>query len=176
MGGRVLREVRRHTKPQRAAAEKGTPRARIGQGETRRGRLAQHTKNMTPETAVEMVRLIMARGKTALEAFREFSDAEMGAAVNAELDAKQGPGFGPLFELACEAGAEERDEKDMEQAVELWLAGWTSEKPSASCAVMSWYWRSPPKGKRPRGKLHLSTNQAYRAMRRSLGLPILLFR
>ncbi len=129
---------------------------------------------MTHGTAVEMIRLLMAQGKTALEAMREFNEETVKAAVRSELDELLG--FGPLFELAVAASAEERDEKDMEQAVELWVAGWTSEKPSASCAVMSWYWRSPPKGKRPLGRQYLSTNQAYRAMRRSLGLPILLFR
>lgn len=131
---------------------------------------------MTPETAVEMLRLMMAQGKTALEAVREFGEEQIRNAVRHELDEHVGPGFGPLFEISCEASFQEREEKDFEQATELWLAGWTSEKVTPTSQVMSWYWRAPAKGKRPLGRRYLSTNQAYRAMCRSLGRPILLHR
>jgi len=66
---------------------------------------------------------------------------------------------------------EEAHEKDFEQAIELWMAGWTSEPLRHGLEVMSWYWRRPPIGKRSRGKLFYSTNQAFMSLRRSQGRP-----
>ncbi len=128
----------------------------------------------------------LAEGKTHLEALREFDRQKFRAAMLAEVYAPgSGVNFGSgntLLSLSSLADREEADEKDMEQAIELWLAGWTSELPAhyntpegkemakndpwSRCAVMSWYWRRPPKGKRTQGRLFLSTNQAFNAMKR----------
>lgn len=62
----------------------------------------------------------------------------------------------------------ESNERDLEDAIDLWAAGWTSETPNKTQAdVMSWYWRAPAKGKRKFGRRYLSTAQAISAMRRA---------
>lgn len=62
--------------------------------------------------------------------------------------------------------AEQRD-KDFNKAIELWLAGWTSEPIRDGLEIMSWYWRRPPIGKRKFGRLFLSTDQALKHLRAS---------
>jgi len=59
---------------------------------------------------------------------------------------------------------EERRDEELGQAIELWLAGWKSEPVRQGSEIMSWYWRRPPKGKRKKGKLFLSTQQAINAL------------
>lgn len=47
----------------------------------------------------------------------------------------------------------------------LILAGWKFELPAISDPEpWQWYWRRPPKGKAKKGRLFLSTNQAYQAL------------
>lgn len=61
----------------------------------------------------------------------------------------------------------EMNERDFEQASALWAAGWTAETPHATQEdIMSYYWRRPGKRKGKKGRLFLSTNQAYNAMTR----------
>lgn len=61
----------------------------------------------------------------------------------------------------------------MEKALELSAAGWKAELHdhtphpyTGNVDVMSWYWRGPPIGNRKQGKLFLSTNQAYNALKK----------
>lgn len=122
----------------------------------------------------------------ALEQFdqREFSNAALAEVESGEAictldrgfvtnDERKLPG---LFELLIRANFQRRDSKDMEQAIELWTAGWTSEDPNPQlrksgdfwlqCQTMSLYWRRPPRTKHRKGRLFLSTNQAWRAMKK----------
>lgn len=63
--------------------------------------------------------------------------------------------------------------EDMEKALQLSEAGWQAEikehhipHPYTGCVdVMSWYWRSPPKRKNSKGRLFLSTSQAWNAFK-----------
>ncbi len=80
-----------------------------------------------------------------------------------------------LFALSCRAHRQRTDTREMqEQAIPLYMAGWTSEVPECfknnsadfwrQCPVMSLYWRAPSKLPGKPGRRYLSTNQAYRAM------------
>lgn len=111
---------------------------------------------------------LLAQGKTPLEALREFDREKWNAAMLGEIDL----GGTTLLNLGAAANREEMNEGDMEQATELWLAGWTSETPSKTQVdVMSWYWRRPPRRKGKPGRFYWSTNQAYNAMRKESELP-----
>jgi hypothetical protein len=114
----------------------------------------------------EMFRLLLSKGKTHLEAMNEFDQEKLKQAVKDEID-DRGP-RSVLLDLVAEAGRQRREQDDFSQATDLWLAGWTSEKPYPNSQVMSWYWRAPAKGKRPLGRKYLSTNQAWRALQRTL--------
>lgn len=60
-----------------------------------------------------------------------------------------------------------QEDRDFEKAIELWMAGWTSEPIRPGLRIMSWYWRRPPIGKRPKGRLFLSTDQALNHLRKA---------
>lgn len=121
---------------------------------------------------------LLAQGKTPLEALRAFDREKWYAAMSEELE----QGGTTLLNLGAVAGREECDETALEQATELWLAGWTSELPESyrtpqaieaakvdawrKCAVMSWYWRRPPRRQGKPGRFYWSTNQAYSAMKK----------
>lgn len=132
----------------------------------------------------------MSEGMTYAEAMEHFDEKEFHAAAMAELDCGQAriqhwpeemgcftndsrklPG---LFELATRAGYQQRESEAMNQAIELWAAGWTSElprKPSsddfwAQVQTMSLYWRRPARRKGKPGKFYPSTNQAWMALKR----------
>jgi hypothetical protein len=122
----------------------------------------------------------LAEGKSHLEALREFNHRKLHDALRDTLDTDEGR---ELLDLLALAGREECDEKETEKAIELWLAGWTSDLPEqyktpeaqerakndpwSRCAVMSWYWRAPSKRKGRPGRRYLSTSQAHNAMRRA---------
>lgn len=123
------------------------------------------------EAYTEMFQLLLKQGKTHLEAYREFDEEKLRKALLDSLDSgPPGKRNLALLDLMALAGMEKADEADREQCFELWSQGWTSEKVTPDSRPMSWYWRSPPKGKRPLGRRYLSTNQAWLAMRRRLGL------
>lgn len=132
----------------------------------------RETMSSLVETYREAMRLMIAKGMTPLEALREFDQDKFNAALREELETCYGCGQdeGSLLVMVGKAGREEMNEKDMEQAIELWLAGWTSELPNKTQTdVMSWYWRRPPRVAGKQGRLFLSTNQAHRAMRKEAG-------
>src|SRR5512144_492155 len=60
----------------------------------------------------------------------------------------------------------EQNDRDFGLAIELWQMGWKSEPLRPGLAIMSWYWRRPPRGNRKRGRLFYSTDQAYSHMLR----------
>lgn len=126
----------------------------------------------------------IAEGMSYSEALAEFDLQAFQKAMLAEGELRPGCGRDEeslLSLLAC-AGREERDARDMEKAIELWSHGWTSELPESyttkeaieaaktdmwrRCAVMSFYWRRPPRTKSRKGKRFLSTDQAYNALRK----------
>lgn len=121
-------------------------------------------------------RLLVAKGHTPFEAFSMFDAGELWNMAMEEVR-ERGPmethaDSDSLICLCVSAQQEERDRKDLEeQAIPLWLAGWTSEPQSKDAQVMSWYWRAPAKGKRPLGRRFLSTNQAFMALQRQTQNP-----
>lgn len=55
----------------------------------------------------------------------------------------------------------------MPQVDALMAAGWKFEIPSQSgTEPWQWYWRRPPRRKGTKGRLFLSTNQAFNALKR----------
>jgi len=79
-----------------------------------------------------------------------------------------------MLDILAKASHQEREKKDMEQALELSAAGWQAEiQPhhtphpfTGNVQVMSWYWRRPARRKNQKGRLYLSTNQAWNAMKK----------
>jgi hypothetical protein len=106
----------------------------------------------------------MKQGMSPLEAVNQFSKADLNEALNREIK----DGGTTLLDIVANAGREERNDNDMNKAIELWLNGWTSSSPTNRDDVMSWYWRSPPKGKRKIGRQYLSTDQAFNALCKTL--------
>jgi len=118
----------------------------------------------------------LAEGMTHAEALAEFNRGEWNEAMNAEIMEGGSNRSDSLLDLAAKAGFEERNLRDLDQAIELWQAGWTSEDPNPqrdhSCfwsqsQVMSWYWRAPSKRPGKPGRRYLSTNQAFNAMKKA---------
>ncbi len=79
-----------------------------------------------------------------------------------------------MLEILARKGHKESNDAEMEKALELSAAGWQAELGpghvphpfTGSVDVMSWYWRRPPRRKGSKGRLFLSTNQAYMALKR----------
>ena len=116
------------------------------------------------DTYRDAFRAFLAQGMTHSEALDQFETSEFMAAVLMQVENREGL---ELFNLYCLAHREKSNEYDMEKALELWLAGWTSETPHVTqIDVMSWYWRAPSKRRGRPGRRYLSTNQAYNAMKR----------
>lgn len=130
----------------------------------------------------------LAQGMTHAEAYDQFDDKELRAAMRAELEG--GLFIDPdteqlvnedrkpsLLDLISLAQYQKRSIRDFEQqAIPLMLAGWTIDTPPDKYSnaegwlqrqTMSLYWRAP--GKRPGkpGRRYLSTQQAFNAMQRA---------
>lgn len=121
---------------------------------------------MTPDFFKDAFRVLLESGKTHLEAYQSFDPKEWNEAMLEEMD---GVGYqSEMLRLVTIAGREEMNERDLGKATELWLAGWKSETPYPQTQkdIMSWYWRRPPRGNRKKGRLFLSTDQAYNALLR----------
>ncbi len=121
---------------------------------------------MTAQYYIDTLRTLMAKGMTPREACEHFDEQDLSEAMF--HDDTPHEDTRALLEICAEAMQEKQNERDSTQAIELWLAGWTSEAPhpGQQGRVMSWYWRAPPKGKRPLGRRYLSTNQAFMALKR----------
>ena len=123
-------------------------------------------------------KLHLKNGLTHAEALAEFEEDKWNAAVLAELNEggiRRNPetfametdlGDVPLFVLSGRAMRDQSNLDDMQQAYELWGAGWTSEIPKGAVDVMSWYWRRPSRRPGKPGRRYLSTNQAWMAMKK----------
>jgi len=122
------------------------------------------------DTYRDAFKAMLKSGMTPLEALHEFETEKFNAALLEELEIRKGDAWhdaNSLLSLAARAGREESNQREMEKAIELWLAGWTSETPhSTQEDVMSWYWRRLPRRKGKPGRRYLSTQQAYNAMKR----------
>lgn len=79
-----------------------------------------------------------------------------------------------MLDILSRKDFKESNDQEMERALELSAAGWQAELGSGhskhpfdgQVSVMSWYWRRPPRRKGGKGRLFLSTGQAYNAMQR----------
>lgn len=122
---------------------------------------------------------MMNGGKSAWEAFQEFDGKDFNRALVEELSSSNvhvNPktfthetldGLPSLLTLSSWASREKMNEEDTEKAIELWMAGWTSEADAKTQKdVMSWYWRRPSKRPGKLGRKFHSTNQAFMALRR----------
>jgi hypothetical protein len=129
------------------------------------GPLHHERKVMTPEFAVDLFHDLLSQGKTHAEVEAMFTKEQIRDVICSEGDVINQLEF---LKLIGTAGLEQRNDKDIDKATELWLAGWVSETPypSQRHAVMSWYWRRPPRTKNRPGRRYLSTNQAYNAMKK----------
>ncbi len=110
---------------------------------------------------------LLKQGKSHLEAFEEFELRDFNLAMLDELKHGRREGMPSLLELAAIANREQMNSNDMDKAIELWLAGWVSLTPhKCQQNIMSWYWRRPPIRKRKMGRLFLSTDQAFNALKK----------
>ncbi len=136
---------------------------------------------LSPDLVLTLLACCLAEGSDAREAVLEVGEARVQEAWKAADP--RGDTAGRLLAMLSVKGRMDRDDADMEQALELTSAGWTSEDPRAvnsphlpppkniweKTAVMSWYWRAPSKRKGKPGRKFLSTNQAWRAMKKAAG-------
>ncbi len=138
----------------------------------------------SPDLVLTLIGCCLAEGSDVREAILEVGEDRVTEAwkLASETDPR-GDTAGRLLALISVKGRMDMDDKDMEQALALTEAGWTSEDPRAvnsphlpppkniweKTAVMSWYWRAPSKRPGKPGRRYNSTNQAWRAMMRAAG-------
>ena len=114
---------------------------------------------------VDIFRLLLAKGKTHAEALAEFDRKAVNEALRKGLDDNDISSGCTLLDLMSLAGREERSKADMEnQAIPLWLAGWTSHPVTKDSDVFQWQWRAPSKRPGKPGRKYPSTSQAFNAM------------
>lgn len=120
---------------------------------------------MNAEFAVDLFKDLLSKGKTHAEVEAMFTREQIREVLFTQGDVVNQLEF---LKLCGKALMENQNDRDMDQAIELWLAGWTSETPyeCQKLMVMSWYWRRPPRTKNRPGRLYLSTQQAYNALKR----------
>lgn len=118
---------------------------------------------MSPDSAHTLIQILQKQNMTLTEAFEQFDGESMQICLAEALEL-QGINH-PLFKLAREEGRQKAHQRCLEeQCYELWLAGWKTE--GGGPDSWQWYWRRPPKGNRPKGKLFRSTNQAWNALKK----------
>lgn len=134
------------------------------------------------DTYLIAFRKFLADGMTYAEAFREFDEEKIRAAAWQEIrdDPASFHSEDSLWSMTVRAGWERMNESSKDQCYDLWSAGWTSEVPESArhnskdfwrqLQLMSLYWRAPSKRPGKPGRRYLSTNQAWRAMQKDLGL------
>lgn len=119
---------------------------------------------MTADFAHDLMNRFTGEGMSLTEARKQFSDDDWRSAVNDALELLGAEH--PFFALACQCSREESHEECLEtQCYELMMAGWTVE-PNKREDAWAWKWRRPARTKHRPGRLYLSTNQAYRALKR----------
>lgn len=120
--------------------------------------------NSRTEVYLTAFRRFLDEGMTPLEASKQFDKDKLNSAWSDYLGE---PEARELLDLCVLATGEEMDGRQADKALELWLAGWTSERPEGSLRTdyMSFYWRAPPKRPNKPGRRYLSTDQAFKAMK-----------
>lgn len=135
---------------------------------------------MSYDTYLAAFRKFLSEGMTYSEALDEFDTQALMRSCFAEMDRDRSilNDQESLFGLMIKGFRQMSDDADMEQAYELWGAGWTSEVPESyksnsrdfwrQCPTMSLYWRAPSKRPGRPGRRYLSTNQAWRALQKQI--------
>ena len=73
----------------------------------------------------------------------------------------------PEFQQLVKQYKHEAWVETMKEVDALLLANWKFELPQTrDPEPFQWYWRSPPKENRKKGRLYLSTTQAFNAMKK----------
>jgi hypothetical protein len=104
---------------------------------------------------------LLNKGMSYLGAYGQFNEADILSAVREEKRSCH-PRKWDLSILCEEAMREERHERDMQRAFELWENSWTNLKPARlRTEVMAWQWRAPATGNRTEGRRFGSTNLAW---------------
>lgn len=138
----------------------------------------------------ELFQQLVADGMTHADAIHHFDPDLLRAAVNEEMERgdcarffnmetlspENACGHETLFDLTVKASFEQRQIDDFNnQALPLYMAGWTSEEPNPTNSkdfwrqtqIMSLYWRAPSKRPGKPGRRYLSTQQAFNAIQRA---------
>lgn len=122
--------------------------------------------------------MLLSQGMTPLEAMEEFDKEEWNVAMVAEMESGilcQHPktfelmtedGKLSLLQLSCRASRDKMNDQDIGKALELWMAGWTSHPVRPDSDVFQWQWRASPKRAGKPGRKYLSTEQAFRALKK----------
>ncbi|MEM6911068.1 MAG: hypothetical protein AAF555_05740 [Verrucomicrobiota bacterium] len=122
---------------------------------------------MDTDFLLDLLRAFQGQGMTHAEALEQVEEDDWRSALQEALE--EDGMDAPLCQFCRRAFAEQSEMAALEQAMDLWGAGWTSEDPMPTQnEVWQWYWRRPPRGKRKKGKRFLSTNQAWNALQREL--------
>jgi hypothetical protein len=120
---------------------------------------------MTKELITKLYEL-SSRERTLTPAERETLQ-ELRHQSGSELEycqAKDMEKFRSIFDEMCAAYRSLDEDRCLEKAGELMLAGWTPEYEGDYC--MWWHWRRPPRRAERKGRWFGSTDQAYEAMRK----------
>lgn len=138
----------------------------------------------SPEFVLTLIGCCMAEGDDPREAILAVGLERVEEAWKAVSETEpRGATARGLLDALSVKGRMDSDDEAMEQVHELTAAGWTAEDPRAvnypklgppktiweKTAVAAWYWRAPSKRPGKPGRRFLSTNQAWRALKREAG-------
>lgn len=122
--------------------------------------------NHPPGVVLSCLRaLMMNEGMTAREAIAEMGEEAVQAALRkCEADRT----MHGILAILADSERERQDEKDLDKALALWAAGWTTDQDRETAVgkrplpIYSWAWRRPAIPPRTTGRRFASTDQAYR--------------
>jgi hypothetical protein len=120
---------------------------------------------LSAEFILNTLRVLKQRGMELPEAVSHFETSQLSDALFDGTGVLT-PDQRALLDELAKSNQEESNQRELGSAIELWMAGWTHEPQTPNSPIMSWYWRAPAKGNRPKGRRFLSTQQAVNAMRR----------
>ena len=121
---------------------------------------------MSPDGTLDLFIRFRNEGMTLTEAKNQFEAEDWNNSIRESLKLR-GTNH-PLFQFAAQEGKEAAHDSALNsQCYELWMAGWVTEENGRDDA-WAWYWRRPAKGNRKKGKLFLSTNQAFNSYKKDL--------